>query len=348
MNHSTDSVTGVSGSDTLPAGFVLKNVQYGRAYRLVRVLGKGGFGITYQAQTIPGGNVVAVKEFYPRGMVVRAGDNTIQVINCNVSMDEMMSSFLKEIKILHGLQNTQSVVKIYDYFYANNTAYYVMEYIAGDDLRAYIKKRGLLQPAQWQNQIRQLMRDINQLHSNGVIHRDISPDNIKLTPENTLKLIDFGSARAFVNTQNLTVSLKEEFAPIEQYGTSGQGAYTDVYTLAATLYYCFTGKLVPQSLKRQVRDDLIPPSALGVKIGGREEKALLKALAVSPKDRFQTMREFEQAYFREPVPLGEATTQKPDLLDNVRDSLERIKEDPILFVAGMALLIIAVSAQLLL
>lgn len=209
----------------------------------------------------------------------------------------MLKSFYKETNILLTLSRMASVVNIYDCFYANNTAYYVMEYVSGDTLLHFISANGLLNISAWQNQFRQLMQDIAQLHAQGVIHRDISPDNIILTPDGHFKLIDFGSARSFDGNQNLTVNVKRNFAPIEQYSSTGQGAYTDVYALAATIYYCLTGKLVANAVTRISKDTLVSPSSLGAQLLPTQEQALLKALALKPNDRFQTMPEFEAAFF---------------------------------------------------
>ena len=134
-----------------------------------------------------------------------------------------------------------------------------------------------------------LMRDLDILHRAGVIHRDISPDNLIFTPEHTLKLLDFGSARS-VNTGNMTVMLKAGFSPVEQYQSQGQGPYTDVYALAGTIFYCLTGVIPPASIERLLKDEMKGPNAYGAELTAGQARALLWGMAVQPtasaRDRF--------------------------------------------------------------
>lgn len=343
-------------SETLPSGYRLSNQKSGRSYQLNRVLGQGGFGITYAGINLSNRMPVAIKEFFPRTVVNRAANHMVTVAGESASFQTMLNSFFKEAKVLYSLQGLSSVVKIYDYFYANNTAYYVMEYVTGETLQHYIGKHGLLNVVAWSQPYRKLMRDIDQLHKNGVIHRDISPDNIMICSDGSLKLIDFGSARAFENQVRLTVSLKREFAPIEQYGTKGQGAFTDVYSLAATMYYTFTGKLIPHAPERQNSDRLQPPSALGIKLGQKQEKALLKALAVNPDDRFQSMQEFEQAFFDtlSVSPASDSRTERKipqpsgGFAEELKNSAGLLMQEPLLPAISGVLLLVALLMQLVL
>ena len=335
-----------SMDNSLPIGFLLKSNRTNLHYKITTVLGSGGYGITYKAINLEKNYVVAIKELFPSGVVYRASDYTVCALADQKRFSDGLHSFMKEIQILFNLNGLESAVRIYDFFYDNNTAYYVMEYISGDNLLDYIKKTGLIKPADWQLQIRQLMQDIELLHKHGVIHRDISPDNIKLTEENKFKLIDFGAARLFTSGQNLTVNLKQDFAPIEQYSSTGQGTYTDVYTLAATLYYCFTGKLIPRALLRQQKDELIPPSKLGVKLNLQQEQALLKALAVNPHDRFQTMKQFEDAFFARQD--NQAIVSGPGMERRFQNSVSILKDNLTFTAASLSLALLALIFQLVL
>lgn len=236
---------------TLPPNYQLVNSENGRSYQILSVLGSGGFGVTYEAVS-PEGKRVAIKEFFPIGITARNANYAITVIGDEQTAKERLQSFFKEATVLSSLQGLPSVVEIYEIFYANHTAYYVMEYIDGITMLHYLRKYGLMQPDAWNPRFRQLMEAIEILHNHNVIHRDISPDNIMIRNDGSFKLIDFGSARMFNGQQNLTINLKRNFAPLEQYSESGQGRYTDVYSLAATMYYAYTGKLVPLSRSKTI------------------------------------------------------------------------------------------------
>ena len=285
--------------ETLPNGFVLRNAASGYSYRIVRVLGNGGFGVTYEGIAVERNMRVAIKEFFPVGVTARNAAYAVTVTGDEATVRTRLMSFLKEAQVLQSLSGISSVVRIFDYFYANQTAYYIMEYIEGDTLLRFIEKNGVLDEGRYRSRFQQLMHDIELLHRQGVIHRDISPDNIMRTNDGRFKLIDFGSARDFTGNQNLTVNVKQNFAPIEQYSESGQGTYTDVYALAATMYYCFTGKLVPSPFSRTAATDGEMISALtAARLNQQQIRALTRALTVKPKERFQTMYEFEQAYYQ--------------------------------------------------
>ena len=172
-------------------------------------------------------------------------------------------------------------------------------------------------------------------------------------------MIDFGSARKYNNGQNLTINVKQNFAPIEQYNESGQGTFTDVYALAATMYYCFTGKAISSALSRLRRDDLVSPVMFGAKLSPVQEQALFKALAVRPENRYQTMREFEEAYFQvelgpQPIPFDPPIRENPQiqmsgsLKEAIRNSWNNLVEEPVLPILSGAFLLAALIAQLFL
>ncbi len=330
----------------LPPGYLLSNKDGSFRYRITRVVGAGGFGITYEGLRNDGKRV-AVKELFPTQIVARASDYSVLVRGDAKAFQKTMQSFYKEAKVLAQLKGITSVVEIYDYFYANNTAYYVMEYISGETMFHHMKKSGVLDAERYANSFRRLMEDLDQLHAQGVIHRDISPDNIMITESGLFKLIDFGSARAYVQGQNLTINVKRNFAPIEQYTSSGQGKYTDVYALAATMYYAFTGKLLPNATSRINNEEYTPAMFLGAKITERQEMALKKALAVKPANRYQSMQEFRNAYFDVPA-APPAPEPKPASGNRFRASLDMIREQPTFAIIGGACFLVALVLQILL
>ena len=342
----------------LPEGYLLISSRTGQEYQILRTLNKGGFGITYEGIMLSNGMRVAIKELFPAGVAIRNPDGTVRDIAEEGVFEKMNSSFLKEANVLASLRDISTVVDIYDFFSANNTSYYVMEFISGNNLLDVIQRQGPLNVQEYQERFHQLMRDIESFHRRGVIHRDISPDNIMLTANGNFKMIDFGSARNYNSGQNLTVNVKQNFAPIEQYNENGQGAFTDVYALAATMYYCFTGKAVTNALSRLKKDDLAAPSTFGANLNPRQEQALYKALAVRPNDRYQTMQEFEEAYFpMEPKPappyeppITEIPKQKVvgSLQDTLLASWNMLKAEPILPILSGVFLLGALLAQLLL
>ena len=194
----------------------------------------------------------------------------------------------------------------------------------------------------------QLMRDLSFLHAHDVIHRDIAPDNVKVLEDGTLTLIDFGLARPYMMDAQVTINLKPGFAPCEQYSSHGQGAYTDVYALAATMYYCFTGSVIPDAYERKVKDTIIAPRSLCPKLTARQERALLRALAVDYRQRIQNMQEFEKAYssdvpVADPPPVGDPPAESGSRL---KESLRVLREQPLLPAAAGLLFLIAAALQI--
>ncbi len=337
----------VSSRPALPAGFQLTNTGNGRRYRIVKVLGCGGFGVTYEAVS-PEGMRVAIKEFFPAGITARNAGYAITVIGDERIARQRLQGFFKEATVLSSLRDLPSVVEIYEIFYANQTAYYVMEYIDGVTMLEYLSRHGMMDPKVWNPQYRKLMQAIETLHNHGVIHRDISPDNIMVRNDGSFKLIDFGSARQFEGQQSLTISVKQYFAPLEQYSEHGQGRFTDVYSLAATIYYSFTGKLVPGG---NDRNSTISQSLAGAGVSARQAEAICRALQVRTTDRYQTMEEFEEAYFgisrRIPDGDSDGTVHKNGFTARVRKSFGLLKEQPFFAAAAGTCFALALILQLL-
>ena len=341
--------------DYLPQGFQLTSSNSGQSYQILQTLGGGGFGVTYEAVRLADRARVAIKEFFPAGITARTSTFAVAVTGDEKILRKRLDSFFKEAEVLRTLRAIPSVVNIYDIFYANHTAYYAMEYINGSTMQHFIQQNGLLAPAVFGPRYRQLMRDIELLHSNGVIHRDISPDNIMIRNDGSFKLIDFGSAKEYDKAQNMTVNIKRGFSPIEQYTPSGQGRYTDVYSLAATMYYSFTGKLIPDVLSRDTAYSQLQIAAAAAGLGPAQIEALKKALSVKPADRFQTMQEFEQAFFDAPKNVaavsGQVHQTEPEKTaqgSRFSAALALIKDEPVFPILAGALYVVAVLLQIFL
>ena len=280
----------------LPEGTVLAG-----QYIIQRVLGQGGFGITYEAKDHKTGNRVAVKEFFPDAMATRTEHTTVSAYSGErgESFAYGKSCFLQEAETLAKFIGNENIVRIHSYFEENGTAYFVMDFIEGTSFDEYLRERGGKIP--FDEAVRILvpvMDALSAVHSQGIVHRDVTPDNIYITQEGVVKLLDFGAARYSLGdkSRSLDIILKHGFAPKEQYTRRGrQGPYTDVYALGATFYFALTGKRPPDSVERMDEDDLVPPSSLGVEIGSAAEDAILQALSIQPADRFQSMMAFKNA-----------------------------------------------------
>lgn len=268
------------------------------AYLLGAALGQGGFGITYVALEKSVNRRVAVKEYFPVQCCQRVEDG--QVIS-KPGMDSVFQggrkSFLEEARMLSRQKNISSVVEVMDYFEKNGTAYLVMEFLDGTTLQHKIMNEGTMRPEKLMGKLPRLLADMEELHRSGIIHRDISPDNVMWMPDDTLKLLDFGCARSMEDGKSMTVQLKHGFAPVEQYMTRGQGPWTDVYALAATVYYCLTGKVPPMAPERLENDKIKPPSDLGIQMDPEQETTLMWGLTVQPKARPVSMEVFRTRMF---------------------------------------------------
>lgn len=280
----------------LPMGTLLN----GR-YMTGKVLGVGGFGITYLCYDLTLEIKVAIKEYMPSSLATRHSDK-YSVALTGRGQEEYrngMERFLDEARILAKLQNTPNIVSVQNYFKENNTAYFVMEYIEGMSLKAYIASQGGKIPYdQALTILMPVMQALTQVHALNLTHRDISPDNIFITAGGESKLLDFGAARSStVEEKSLSIILKHGYAPEEQYYSKGnQGPWTDVYAMGATLYRCVTGELPPDSIMRVHNDTLKRPSELGISLPAYVEQSILRALAVNAKDRFPSMEDFLEGF----------------------------------------------------
>ena len=271
-------------------------------YLIGRALGHGGFGITYLAWDVGLETRLAVKEYMPSGVAGRAAGDTKVLAYSEQTKQEFeygLDRFLEEARVLKRFRDHPGIVSIDTVFRDNGTAYLVMEYLDGVTFQDFLGRRGgkiTFETAQ--RVMLPVMDALGAVHAEGILHRDISPDNIYLTRNGKVKLIDFGAARNALSqkSRNLSIILKEGYAPEEQYRASGvQGPWTDVYATAATLYHAITGQIPQPSLDRQAEDKLARPSRLGVEIDPRAEGAIMKALSVRAAERYQSMQDFKSA-----------------------------------------------------
>ena len=278
-------------------------------YELVRVLGQGGFGITYAAVRTYDGVPAAIKEYYPSHCAERSGELVRAHPGWEEDYARRLERFTEEGRTLLALNSVASVVRALDAFEMNGTAYLVMEYLDGVPLFKKAESLGgrippeLLLPA-----MRPLIRDLDTIHALGLLHRDIAPDNIMWMPDGTLKLIDFGSART-ISSQKKTVLLKPGFAPVEQYLSDGreQGPWTDIYSLCATIYYLLSGVYPPASQERlmqagssgQAEGELESLIKLGVALTPEEDAAISHGMAVQPRQRTRSAMELERELYGE-------------------------------------------------
>lgn len=285
-------------------------------YVIGTAIGQGGFGITYKGWDKKLKQKVAIKEYYPTAFASRVPDQTeVTAISSATekSFNSGVSKFISEARIIAALNDQQGIVHVYDYLSANNTAYIVMEHIDGKSVKDVLKENneGYMNVDSAMDIIIPVLKALDKVHSKGTVHRDISPDNIMISEDGQVKLIDFGAARNVdpEERQRLSVVLKASYAPPEQYGSSTvQNASTDIYALGAVLYRLITGKMPEQSRERVNKDRLKRPSEIKKSIPKWLDVVIIKSLSLDPKDRFQSAVEFIEAI--EKGKSGELLLQK--------------------------------------
>ena len=268
-------------------------------YIIGRKLGAGGFGKTYIALDTTFQVVVAVKELFIRNICYRdARSNVIVRQEDQRIFEENRKLFLNEARILamFNEKDNEGIVNVKDYFEEKNTAYIVMEYLNGVTLKKQISK-GRMNMEQTISLFEPVQHALTRIHQFGVAHMDVSPDNIMVLLDGRAKLMDFGGAKKMgSNGKTGQISFKKGYAPIEQLDVNGIiGPWTDVYALAASMYYCLTGERPVEAVARQGGAVLVKPSEYGVKISKAQENALLRAMEINPGGRFQTVEEFWDA-----------------------------------------------------
>ena len=286
-----------------PMALRLGTILNGR-FLIQDILGQGGFGITYLVMDLIDNIPAAVKEYMPQNIASRSGGTGVTIYRGELEEQyrKGLGDFLREAKVLASFQDKPGIVRARRYFEENGTAYLVMEYVQGRSLRQHIAEKGGRLP--WEEAVsimRPVIRALEDVHRAGILHRDVAPDNIYITPQGDVKLLDFGAARAGVGEQNhsMTVLLKPGYTALEQYTRNGrQGPFSDVYSATATLYASITGRLPPDAVERIEHDGLQPVSDFGISVPPELEQILRRGLAVHAGGRYQNMGEFLRALNR--------------------------------------------------
>ena len=308
-------------------------------YIIEGVLGQGGFGITYLGIDELHEKKVAIKEFFPQGIVTRNIEYqdtvTVTFVGEKENYEKGKERFLKEARTMAKFSKDEGIVKALDFFEINNTAYIVMEYLEGITLKQYLRENQRIAPEDLIELLVPLIESLDEIHSQGMIHRDISPDNIMVLPDGRIKLMDFGAARDYTEfgEKSLSIVLKPGYAPPEQYQTHGiQGPWTDIYALCATMYKCITGENPPDAIERVMEDHLKKISEFGIAIPPQEEAAIIKGMSVSAQDRYQDIKDFCEdlygGYEETSLPENKESEIKPDLIkENAEDKINTSAEE---------------------
>ena len=294
-----------NGDHQLPIGTFLN-----KRYLVGCAIGGGGFGITYVGYDTLLNIKVAIKEYYPSGAANRSSTAKVYPVSGGngSSFETGKERFLNEAAILSGFIGDSGIVTLRDFFEANGTAYIIMEFLEGQDLREYLDGHGALSFDEALELMTPAIKALERVHAKGIIHGDISPSNIMRLNSGEIKILDFGTARNQGSDENYNSSmmLKPGYAPEEQFRQQGElGPWTDVYAISATIYKLITNVTPENSTDRFFKDTLVPPAKLGAKIRPAQEAALLKGMAVSAKNRTRTMGELLENLNRSKLSAGE-------------------------------------------
>jgi serine/threonine protein kinase len=339
----------------LPPGTVVKP-----PYQVAKVLGHGGFGVTYLGWDANLQIKVAIKEYLPRDLAHRSRHNNGQVMADNAASGQFqagLTRFLDEARTLAKFQQHPGIVSVLSFFPAFGTGYMVMEFVEGQTLKSYLDRNGRLNWTQTLDIFMQVMDSLRALHKADLLHGDVAPDNIYICGDGRIKLLDFGAVQSSVSTDQeaqAEVILKPGFAPEEQYRNSGQrGGWSDVYSVAASMYFSLTAQIPPDALTRRNRDTLKPLSAWGIHLPPAIEDTLMSALAIDASQRPQTIESLQQLLLpvtvqpkSEPVsqhPFDPGLPQEPTALLQ----LERSRAWPWLFWFSVVIVCISILALML-
>lgn len=278
----------------LPDGYILCE-----KYRIGQVIGEGGFGITYSGIRLSDGRRVAIKEYFPAQYASRedgCADSILHIFygEKSVQFQKGLVHFKHEAEILKQYSYLDGMVTVLDTSEANHTAYIIMEFVEGITLSQYIRENGVFSYNELVQLMTPIMKSLAQIHRQGIIHRDISPENIQIGLDNRFYLLDFGAAKELDNQapQN-TIIFKQGYAPPEQYTGGGkQGPWTDVYALAATMYTALAGEQPIDAVLRMQQDEMETEYSKLSGVTDWQRNALKKGLELKPAERYQNMEIF--------------------------------------------------------
>lgn len=288
-------------TDVKEAYYLLPGKVVGEKYMIGKVLGYGGFGVTYIGWDATLRRKVAIKEYLPSDFATRSyGTKALTVFSGEATeqFEAGLASFISEAKRLAKFNKIPEIVDIYDCFMENDTGYIIMEFLEGVTVKEILAEKKRIPVDEARGIVMSVLKGLSEVHKEGIIHRDIAPDNIFITKKGGVKLLDFGAARyaTAVQSRSLSVILKPGYAPEEQYRSRGeQGPWTDVYAMGATFYRMITGIRPPESIERMANDEIRTPSELGIVINQNLENAIMNSINVKKEYRIQSAQEFYDA-----------------------------------------------------
>lgn len=300
-----------SDSHYLPLNSFLKNGDY----MVGKVLGEGGFGITYIGFDQNLLSRIAIKEYYPAGFAGRdISGGTYDVCAYGGDYAEVykkgLDAFLKEARMLTQFSAMEGIVKVRNLFEENKTAYIIMEYVEGVSIKSYVQRYGRIKPELVLKMMEQPIRALQAVHRKNLVHRDVSADNLMIGQDGRVTLIDFGAARSSnaMDEKTRTTICKQGFSALEQYSKEGkQGPWTDVYSICATMYYMLTGTVPKSSTERIVDDTVVPLGQMDDILLGQDKKdAIMTGMAVKISERLQNMEALHSALYGK---LSESVTE---------------------------------------
>lgn len=287
-------------------------------YQIKGILGEGGFGITYEGRELERNKKVAIKEYFPAELAVRENADSEQNLHIfrgkNEEFEKGKQRFLKEAETLRKFHYLEGIVSVLDCFEENQVAYIVMEYIDGITLKQYVKENGCLSYKELIPLLEPVMKALIKIHRQGLIHRDISSDNLMIGMDNKMRLIDFGAAKVANEKykKSATVILKSGYAPPEQYLSEGkQGPWTDVYALSATMYMALTGHIPVDSVARLQGKELSPSICEIENITDWQSRAIEQGMEIKVSKRFKNVEELLDSITVAPQKEDEVTVQRP-------------------------------------
>ena len=327
-------------------------------YRIERILGQGGFGITYLATDLSLERYVAIKEFFPKDYCDREESTSHITVGTSSNIElvsRLKAKFLKEARNIAKFDHP-GIIKIHTAFEENNTAYYVMDYIEGSNLNDIVKSSGAFSESKAVNYITQVGDALDYIHKHNVNHLDIKPANIMIRKSDDRPiLIDFGLSKQYDNEGNQTsttpTGISHGYAPMEQYKVGGVSEFspqTDVYSLAATLYYLISGKIPPHATDL-IEESISYPVGFPINL----QNAISKAMSSARKNRHESISQFLTElkncdFEEESTTLIEQTTNvemvntndKPESINNIKKKSTRLNIKWILSISAVTLIII--------
>lgn len=315
--------------DALAPGTELRN-----RFLLGKELGRGGFGITYIGYDKYLDCKVAVKEYYPQTLAARLPGEVKLFWRNSQLRDAGCQNVIREAQKMHRIGILPAAVHVLDVFYENNTAYIAMDYVEGITLKKFLLNNGVLSAKKCMEMMMPILDTMIQMHEAGVIHRDLSPDNIMIQPDLKPRILDLGAAKDIqMESGNTILVARNGFSPMEQYQTNGDvGTWTDVYALCATIYYTLTGRVPPAAMDRNRNDDGLPFNS-GWKIPEKLCQVLQDGMRMQVENRIPNMTELKKRLVNsmasEAVRVPEETGNSELPNSPIPTNLPRISEEPV-------------------